>query len=163
MAPILINCAASLASDLIEGISDKIAASSAQKTAAASSSDTDFAAAMASAQQTPAAKAAALADQQATLTSSLMSSPEVSSALAMADPSKGAQLEISSAGAVSVRSGNGSLKPINLTDKTRAVVTQLYGSKQPGVMPGMNGPSLVLAVDPARITPPMWSTLSARG
>ena len=161
MAPILINCAASLASDLIDGVSDKLAAASAKTATAAGG--TDFATALASAQQTPAVRAAALADQQAALTSSLMSSPEVSSALAMASPGQAAQLEISSAGAVSVRSANGSVKPVNLTDKTRAVVTQLYGMRQPGASPTQPGPSLVLAVDPTRMTAPTWSTLPARG
>ncbi len=167
MAPILINCAASLASDLIDGISDKMAASSAQTAnSSTAAAGTDFATTLANVQQTPAVRAAALADQQAALTSSLMASPEITSALATADPSKGAQLEIGPSGSVGVRNASGTLKPVNLTDKTRALVTQLYGMRQPaaspGMAPGLNGPSLVLAVDPTHASTPLWSTLPAR-
>ncbi len=161
MAPILLNCAAAFASDVIDNISDRLAESSHKK--AAATTETAFANALSQAQQTPAMKAAALADQQAALTGSLMSSPEVKAALATVKPTDSVQLEISASGGVSLRSASGNVQPLKLGENTRALVTHLYGMRQgAGVMPSQKSSSLVLAVDPAHTAAPVWSALPAR-
>ena len=161
MAPILLNAATTLAGNLIDGISDQLAPSTAKKTDAAAGNVT-FASALAQAQATPAVATPTPADQQAALTSSLMSSPEVKTALATVNPSQSVQLEISAAGGVSLRNANGSVHALNVSDNTRAMATQLYGIRHTGGLGGTNAAPMVLAVDPMNASAPVWSTLPAR-
>lgn len=160
MAPILLNVAASLAGDVIDNISDRIASATAKKTAAAS--DVSFASALTQAQATPAVQTPTLVDRQAALTSSLMSSPEVKAALASANPSQSVQLEISATGGLSLRSANGSVRALNVSDNTRALATQLHALRQGSGLGSPNASPMVLAVDPAHAATPVWSTLPAR-
>ena len=160
MAPILLNAAASLAGDVIDSLSDRLASATAKKSDA--TADVSFASALAQAQATPAVQMPTPADQQAALTGSLMSSPEVKAALATANPAQSVQLEISATGGVSLRSANGGVRALNLSDHTRALVTQLYGMRQTSGAGGLNASPMVLAVDPAHATTPVWSTLPAR-
>lgn len=154
MAPILLNVAASVASNLIDNISDHLTSQKAKKKDDAGVAS--FASALAQAQ------APTLADRQAALTGSLMSCSEVKAALATANPSQPVQLEISAAGGVSLRGADGSVRTLNVSESTRATATQLYGVRQAGGWTGTNAAPAVLAVDPAHAASPVWSTLPAR-
>ena len=160
MAPILLNAAASFAGNVIDSLSDQLTAPAAKKNDDAKA--VTFASALAQAQATPAVQTPTPADQQAALTGSLMSSPEVKSALATANPAQSVQLEVSAAGGVSLRSANGSVRALNVSDNTRALVTQLYGMRQASGLGGVNATPMVLAVDPTNPAAPVWSTLPAR-
>ena len=101
-------------------------------------------------------------DTQSVLMNQVLGSPEVTTALAAANPAQPVQVEMSAAGNVSLRNANGDLHALKVSDDTRALVSKLYTAHQSSVAPGKNGTAAVLAIDPTHAVAPAWSSLPAR-
>ena len=128
----------------------------------AKATESGFDAELAKTQTASTATATAPVDTQSVLMSQLLGSPEVATALASANPSQPVQVEMSAAGNVSLRNGNGDLHALKISDDTRALVSKLYTAHQSSVVPDKNSASAVLAIDPTHATAPAWSSLPAR-
>ena len=171
MVPILLNAAASVAGNVIDSISEKFSHRHGVKKTASTAED-DFDAELAQAQSaTGAAPTTGTSvavpttpstDTQSALVSQLLGAPEVSTALAGANPSQPVQVEMTAAGAVSLRSANGQLQALKVSDHTRNLVSQLYSVHQSAGVSAKAGPVAVLAVDPANTAAASWSKLPPR-
>ena len=167
MVPILLNAAASVAGNVIDSISDHFSHHHGVRKASKTAED-DFAAELAQAQAaapvTTAATAAASTpvDAQSTLMNQLLGTPEISSALAGANPSQPVQMEMTAAGGVYLRNANGDLHELKVSEQPRDLVTKLYSAHEPTALPGKGTPVAVLAVDPAQTATAAWSKLPAR-
>ena len=163
MAPILLNVAASLAGNVIDGISDHFSHQHGVRKAG-KTDEADFDAEMAKTQTAATATAATVSapvDTQGALMSQVLGRPELATALAGANPSQPVQVEMSAAGGVSLRNANGELHALNVSDDTRALVSKLYTAHQTNTTTGKTGPA-VLAIDPTHAVAPAWSSLPTR-
>ncbi len=163
MAPILINVAASLAGNVIDGISEHFSHHHGTRKAG-KAAEAGFDAEMAKTQTTASASATAIApvDPQSALMTQVLGRPEVATALAGANPAQPLQVEMSAAGSVSLRNANGELHTLKVSDDTRALVSKLYTAHQSGAAQGKNGTTAVLAIDPTHAAAPAWSSLPTR-
>ena len=167
MVPILLNAAASVAGNVIDSIGEHFSHHHGVRKASKTAED-DFDAEMAQAQSATATPTAATAttstDAQSALMNQLMGAPEVATALATANPSQPVQVEMTAAGGVSLRSANGQLQTLKVSDHTRDLASQLYSTHQAMAVSAKAkaSPVAVLAVDPAHTAAATWSKLPAR-
>ncbi len=163
MVPILINAAASLAGNVIDGISEHFSHHHGVRKAG-KTDEADFDAELAKTQTVATASAtpAAPVDTQSVLMKQVLGCPEVASALASANPAQPVQVEMSAAGGVSLRNASGELHALKVSDDTRALVAKLYTTHQSSVTTGKAAATAVLAIDPAHAVAPTWSSLPAR-
>lgn len=163
MAPILINAAASLAGNVIDGISEHFSHHHGARKAGRTD-EANFDAALAQTQTTTATAATAVPapiDPQGALMTQVLGRPELATALAGANPTQPVQVEMSAAGGVSLRNANGELHALKVSDDTRALVSKLYTAHQSSTTTGKTSPA-VLAIDPTHAAAPAWSSLPTR-
>ena len=164
MVPILLNAAASVAGNVIDSIGEHFSHHHGVHKAS-ETAESDFDAELAQAQAaSPVTKAATPTpvDAQSALMTQLLGTPEISNALAGANPSQPVQVEMTAVGGVSLRSANGDLHALKVSEQTRDLVTKLYSAHEPAALPGKGTPVAVLAVDPAQTATASWSKLPAR-